>query len=65
MLAASQLALIGLFSVILIANTQLASAERHLNYEKTLDIDTESLETVFENPKILPKIFPFSFLFKI
>ena len=58
MLAASQLALVGLFSVILIANIELASAERHLNYVKTLDIDKEALETVFEDPKILPKIFP-------
>ena len=58
MLATSQLALIGLFSVILIVNTELALAERQLNYEKTLDIDKESLETVFEDPKILPKIFP-------
>jgi len=58
MLAASQLALVGLFSVILIANIELASAERYLNYEKTLDIDKEALETVFGDPKILPKIFP-------
>jgi len=58
MLAASQLALIGIFSVILIANSQLAFADRNINYEKTLDIDKESLETVFEDPKILPKIFP-------
>jgi len=55
MLSASQLALVGLFSVILIANIQLASAERYLNYEKTLDIDKEALETVFGDPKILPK----------
>ncbi len=58
MLAASQLALVGIFSVILIANIQLVSAERYLNYEKTLDIDKEALETVFGDPKILPKIFP-------
>jgi hypothetical protein len=58
MLDASQLALIGLFSVILIANSQLAFGERYLDYEKTLDIDKEALETVFVDPKILPKIFP-------
>ena len=58
MLAASQLALVGLFSVILIANSQLVFADTNINYEKTLDIDKEALETVFGDPKILPKIFP-------
>ena len=58
MLAASQLALVGLFSVILIFNSQLVFADRSLNYEKIVDIEKDTLETVFENLEILPKIFP-------
>jgi len=58
MLAASQLALVGLFSVILIFNSQLVFADRSLNYEKIVDIEKDTLETVFEDLEILPKIFP-------
>jgi len=53
-----QLALVGLFSVILIFNSQLAFADRNINYEKIVDIEKDALETVFEDLEILPKIFP-------
>jgi len=53
MLAASQLALVGLFSVILIFNSQLVFADRSLNYEKIVDIEKDALETVFEDLQIL------------
>jgi len=53
-----QLALVGLFSVILIFNSQLVFADRNINYEKILDIEKDALETVFEDLEILPKIFP-------
>jgi len=54
----AQLALVGLFSVILIVNSQLVFADRNINYEKIVDIEKDALETVFEDLKILPKIFP-------
>jgi len=53
-----QLALVGLFSVILIFNSQPVFADRNINYEKILDIDKDALEAVFEDLKILPEIFP-------
>ncbi len=53
-----QLALVGLFSVILIFNSQLVFADRNINYEKIVDIEKDALETVFEDLEILPKIFP-------
>ena len=54
----TQLALVGLFSVILIFNSQPVFADRNINYEKILDIDKDALEAVFEDLKILPEIFP-------
>jgi hypothetical protein len=54
----AQLALVGLFSVILIVNSQPVFADRNINYEKILDIEKDALETVFEDLKILPEIFP-------
>ncbi len=55
---ASQLALVGVFSIILIINAQPVFADKVIQYDKVLNIPKESLESVFQDLDNLPKIFP-------
>ncbi|MGI0041203.1 MAG: hypothetical protein ACRD94_04480 [Nitrosopumilaceae archaeon] len=49
---------IGLFTIVVIVFSTPVFAERHLNFEKVIDINKNELEKSLTNLENLPKIFP-------